>query len=118
MRTTATTLRLAAIALALGFSLSLSLTAQAQPSGFRGQGGSVGFQRERHPGQFESQRQTEDGGRHSWRDQRQSDGGAAANGGNERPGRLSPEERRQLRRDIRDAGQDVYRPGRFERHRQ
>lgn len=119
MRTAAATLRFAAIALALGFSLSLSLPAQAQPSGFRGQGSGVGFQRERHSRQFQPQPQRqEDEGRRSWRDQRQGDGGAAANGGNEHPGRLSPEERRQLRRDIRDAGQDVYRPGRFERHRQ
>jgi hypothetical protein len=27
-------------------------------------------------------------------------------------GRMSPEERHQLRRDIRDAGRDIYRPGR------
>ena len=115
MRTAAATLRFATIALALGLSLSLPLSAQAQPGGFRGQGSGVGFQRERHPRQFQPQRQ-EDEGRRSWRDQRQGDGGAA--NGNERPGRLSPEERRQLRREIRDAGEDLYRPGRFEGHRQ
>jgi len=27
-------------------------------------------------------------------------------------GRMSPDERQQLRRDIRDAGKDIYRPGR------
>ena len=30
-------------------------------------------------------------------------------------GRMNPEERRQLRRDIRDAGQDIYRPAPQER---
>lgn len=30
----------------------------------------------------------------------------------QRQQRLSPDERRQLRRDIRDAGRDIYRPGR------
>ncbi|MRR50945.1 MAG: hypothetical protein EG825_08520 [Rhodocyclaceae bacterium] len=115
MRTAATTLRLAAIALVLGVSLPQPLTAQAQPGGFRGQGGGAGFQRERHPRQFQPPRQADDGGRQSWRDQRSGDGGAA-NGGDGRPERLSPEERRQLRRDIRDAGQDVYRPGHFRRY--
>lgn len=113
MRTAVAPLRSAVIALVLGFSLSLPLAAQAQPSGFRGQGDSVGLQRERHPRQFQPQR-PEEAGRRSWQYQRQED----VNGGNDRPGHLSPEERRQLRRDIRDAGQDVYRPGRFERHRQ
>jgi len=73
-----------------------SLPAQAQPSG------------RDHPRRFERQQQDSDIQRHrdmrrdqEFRHRREDDEG--------RRGRLTPEERQQLRRDIREHGRDVYR---------
>ena len=59
-------------------------------------GAKQGNRQEQSPDQRDVQRST----RQSGRDEEQ------------RPQRLSPEERRQLRRDIQDAGREIYRPRR------
>jgi hypothetical protein len=81
--------------------LSASLPALAQP--FDGERARR-FQQERP---FQAQRERPLRG-----DPRQGERGAGESG---RPGQLSPEERRQLRRDIREHGREVYRdrPSRF-----
>lgn len=85
--------------------LAASLPAHAQP------GGDNSRRFERFQQQREIRRQREDRREQSFQ-RRQEDGQQ----GEGRPGRLTPEERQQLRRDIREHGRDVYRdrPRRFQ----
>ena len=85
--------------------MTASLTAYAQPAG-RDQP-----RRLERPQQRDFQRQR-DSRREEELQRRQQDRMAGEDG---RQGRLSPEERQQLRRDIREHGRDVYRerPRRF-----
>jgi len=88
--------------------VTASLTAHAQPSGRDHPRRFERPQQERNvQKQREFQRQREF--RRDEETQRRRDEGE------ERPGRLTPEERQQLRRDIREHGRDVYRdrPRRF-----
>jgi Skp family chaperone for outer membrane proteins len=79
--------------------LAASLPAQAQPGD-----GSRRIERFQQQREFQRQREQEFQRRQFEREEREG-----------RPGRLSPEERQQLRRDIREHGRDVYRdrPRRF-----
>lgn len=64
-------------------------------------GGGFQVQQRQHPGQHDRQFQPPD------QSQKRQD--AAPQGPNpQNPQRMSPDERRQLRRDLRDAGRDVY----------
>ena len=85
-------------------SLVLSLPAQAQPGDGSRRFERFQQQREQRREEFQRQREQEFQRRQLEREEREG-----------RPGRLSPEERQQLRRDIREHGRDVYRdrPRRF-----
>lgn len=90
----------------------LSLAAQAQP----GPGGGR-FMRERSvdgPRQMPARRDGASGresrDERGFRDERKSRDDRPGNDDRRKP--LTPEERRQLRRDIHDAGRDIYRPER------
>jgi hypothetical protein len=80
--------------------LALSLSAQAQPGD-----GARRFERLEQQREFQPRREQRREGFQRRQQERQEQEG--------RPGRLTPEERQQLRRDIREHGRDVYPP----RHR-
>lgn len=98
--------RLAVLAGVLA-ALAASLPAQAQPGDGMRRFEHLQRQRELHRGDFQRQREMrrEEFQRHPL--EREGQEG--------RPGRLTPEERQQLRRDIREHGREVYRdrPRRF-----
>lgn len=91
-------MRLAVFLAGIVIALAASLPAQAQPGGReRGWGAERQQQEFRRDGDLQRRQQERMSGEQG------------------RPGRLTPEERQQLRRDIREHGRDVYRerPRRF-----